>query len=314
MIQQRTNQIQINEYILPDYNQRKSIESKQMNTNYSNYPYSFMNNKYNNTNMIYKEMMESKNKHQNDIDQLIENNNKEFDINNIIQNYRENINKKNEEIKNNKIKQEQKNNVFIQQMILENDLIKKRREEMNLDFERRMKNLEDKRNKDIEIMNKEHQKRIDKIHKESLERQKKHEEEMYKKRKFDEEIRKKDEEINSVKLGFLNKIEHLNQKHYEEQEKLSKDLTEEKKKYYQMKYDFNKAEKENKLLSLDNNHLKNINQMNQEYIQYLNNRNNNRNQISYTLNYNNYYGNPNDNQYDNTNYSQAYPYNSNSNI
>ena len=93
---------------------------------------------------------------------------------------------------------------------------------------------------------------------------------------------------------FMKEKEDLKKKHYEEMNKLSNDLTKETKKYFQMKNNFYEVENRNKLLELDNNKLKNINEMNNEYIQQLRTQNNNRNpNISYTLNYNNYYRNDN---------------------
>ena len=77
-----------------------------------------------------------------------------------------------------------------------------------------------------------------------------------------------------------------------------------------MKKNYYDVEKQNKLLLLDNDKLKSINEINQEHIRQLNNQNNNRrNNISYTLNYNNYYRN--DNQNDNMNVSQPFPNNFN---
>ena len=93
--------------------------------------------------------------------------------------------------------------------------------------------------------------------------------------------------------------EQMEQKHFEEIEKMSKDLTEEKRKYTQMRNDFDRVDKQNKLLTMENNNLRNINQMNQQYIHYLTNQNNNRN-IYYEMQYNNYYNN--DIPHDNTNH------------
>ena len=113
-----------------------------------------------------------------------------------------------------------------------------------------------------------------------------------------------------MQLRFMEEKEQLMKEKFKVEQKISNDLTEETKKYLQMKKNYYDVEKQNKLLLLDNDKLKSINEINQEHIRQLNNQNNNRrNNISYTLNYNNYYRN--DNQNDNMNVSQPFPNNFN---
>ena len=74
-----------------------------------------------------------------------------------------------------------------------------------------------------------------------------------------------------------------------------------------MRNDFYKIENQNKILSLDNNKLKNINQLNEEYIQHLHRKNNPMN------NYTNYISDYNNsiNHYNNLGLSQSFSDNSN---
>ena len=105
----------------------------------------------------------------------------------------------------------------------------------------------------------------------------------------------------------MNENEKLKKKHYEQMIKMSKDLTEQNKKYLQMRNDFYKIENQNKILSLDNNKLKNINQLNEEYIQHLHRKNNPiNNYTNYTSDYNNSI-----NHYNNLGLSQSFSDNSN---
>ena len=107
--------------------------------------------------------------------------------------------------------------------------------------------------------------------------------------------------------------ENLKQKHYEQIIKMSKDLTEKNRQNLQMRNNIYKIENEKKLLAMEKDKLNKINQMNNEYIQYLNRQNN---YMKGYINNHNYYNNFSDNisyndNYNNLGYSQPLPSNFN---
>ena len=304
MKEERTNSIQIIKYILIDHIRKNPLDTNKININYS----SIIKN--NNADMIIKEIMESSKKYQEDIDKLIEKSNKEFNVEKTIKEYKENIEKENKEMNKRMLLREERNNKFIQEMLIPNDYIRKRQEEIQKNVKKREEELEARANRELEILRIEKQKMEEKWEKKRLEEEKKNREEIEMQRKFYEEIEQKEKEKQEMQLRFLEEKEQLMKEKFKVEQKISNDLTEETKKYLQMKKNYYDVEKQNKLLLLDNDKLKSINEINQEHIRQLNNQNNNRrNNISYTLNYNNYYRN--DNQNDNMNVSQPFPNNFN---
>ena len=304
MKEERTNSIQIIKYILIDHIRKNPLDTNKININYSSIP------KNNNADMIIKEIMESSKKYQEDIDKLIEKSNKEFNVEKTIKEYKENIEKENKEMNKRMLLREERNNKFIQEMIIQNDYIRKRQEEIQKNVKEREEELEARANRELEILRIEKQKMEEKWEKKRLEEEKKNREEIEMQRKFYEEIEQKEKEKQEMQLRFMEEKEQLMKEKFKIAQKISNDLTEETKKYLQMKKNYYDVEKQNKLLLLDNDKLKSINEINQEHIRQLNNQNNNRrNNISYTLNYNNYYRN--DNQNDNMNVSQPFPNNFN---
>ena len=292
MKQERTNEIQIKESTSPYNKEKNSIPENRININYSANP--------SNIQMIYNEMMENSRKFDADIDKLKEQSNKGIDIENTIRQFIENSKKSYDKIKKEERIREEKNNQYIQQMFLDSDTSRKiREEEMNKDFEKKLRHLEEERNKELEKLRIEREKRWKQMEQKSLEKERKFNEEVERQKKLYEEKVKRDNELYENKLKYMKEKEQMEQKHFEEIEKMSKDLTEEKRKYIQMRNDFDRVAKQNKLLTTENNNLRNINQMNQQYIQYLTNQNNNRN-IYYEMQYNNYYNN--DIPHDNTNH------------
>lgn len=316
MKQQRTNAIQINKDILIEYRNGKLNKISQNMKSFHDSS-SLMNgkyNKYNNVDIKNKEMIENNIKCQNDIDDLIKNTLKEFDMNDLIKKYKEEINKRNEEII--ELKQEKKDNEFLQHMKLDAEIHEKRIQEMELEFRKKLNDLDEKRNKELKELDMLNRQRMNYLDQKSLEEDKKFQEQIELRKKYVEEIRQKDLQKHEMELKHMDEIERLNKIRFEEMRKQSKDLNEEKKRNLQMRNDLYKIESENRILSYDNNRLKNLNQMNQQIIQNLNglrsntNRNDNSN---YTLNNNNYYYR-NDNQYDSTNFSQSFPNYFNNNI
>ena len=304
MKEERTNSIQIIKYILIDHIRKNPLDTNKININYS----SIIKN--NNADMIIKEIMESSKKYQEDIDKLIEKSNKEFNVEKTIKEYKENIEKENKEMNKRMLLREERNNKFIQEMLIPNDYIRKRQEEIQKNVKEREEELEARANRELEILRIEKQKMEEKWEKKRLEEEKKNREEIEMQRKFYEEIEQKEKEKQEMQLRFMEEKEQLMKEKFKIAQKISNDLTEETKKYLQMKKNYYDVEKQNKLLLLDNDKLKSINEINQEHIRQLNNQNNNRrNNISYTLNYNNYYRN--DNQNDNMNVSQPFPNNFN---
>ena len=304
MKEERTNSIQIIKYILIDHIRKNPLDTNKININYS----SIIKN--NNADMIIKEIMESSKKYQEDIDKLIEKSNKEFNVEKTIKEYKENIEKENKEMNKRMLLREERNNKFIQEMLIPNDYIRKRQEEIQKDAKKREEELDARANRELEILRIEKQKMEEKWEKKRLEEEKKNREEIEMQRKFYEEIEQKEKEKQEMQLRFLEEKEQLMKEKFKVEQKISNDLTEETKKYLQMKKNYYDVKKQNKLLLLDNDKLKSINEINQEHIRQLNNQNNNRrNNISYTLNYNNYYRN--DNQNDNMNVSQPFPNNFN---
>ena len=304
MKEERTNSIQIIKYILIDHIRKNPLDTNKININYS----SIIKN--NNADMIIKEIMESSKKYQEDIDKLIEKSNKEFNVEKTIKEYKENIEKENKEMNKRMLLREERNNKFIQEMLIPNDYIRKRQEEIQKNVKEREEELEARANRELEILRIEKQKMEEKWEKKRLEEEKKNREEIEMQRKFYEEIEQKEKEKQEMQLRFMEEKEQLMKENFKVAQKLSNDLTEETKKYLQMKKNYYDVEKQNKLLLLDNDKLKSINEINQEHIRQLNNQNNfRRNNISYTLNYNNYYRN--NNQNDNMNVSQPFPNNFN---
>ena len=304
MKEDRTNSIQIIKNILIDHIRKNPLDTNKININYS----SIIKN--NNADMIIKEIMESSKKYQEDIDKLIEKSNKEFNVEKTIKEYKENIEKENKEMNKRMLLREERNNKFIQEMLIPNDYIRKRQEEIQKNVKEREEELEARANRELEILRIEKQKMEEKWEKKRLEEEKKNREEIEMQRKFYEEIEQKEKEKQEMQLRFMEEKEQLMKENFKVAQKISNDLTEETKKYLQMKKNYYDVEKQNKLLLLDNDKLKSINEINQEHIRQLNNQNNNRrNNISYTLNYNNYYRN--DNQNDNMNVSQPFPNNFN---
>ena len=304
----RNNEIQIYHNILIDHKEKRLIQQNKGNINYDTKQTHLNEFTYTNTNInnVYEMMMKSQEKNNNDIDKLIEESNKEFDINLKIKQYKEKIENINEERKKQELIDEEKNNKIMNQLILDNDALKKR-EKMNYEFEKKLKLLEDKKNMELEKERLEQKKRLEKIEEERLEQKRRNEEDLDKRKKLYKELEKKDEELYEVKMKYMNENEKLKKKHYEQMIKMSKDLTEQNKKYLQMRNDFYKIENQNKILSLDNNKLKNINQLNEEYIQHLHRKNNPiNNYTNYTSDYNNSI-----NHYNNLGLSQSFSDNSN---
>ena len=286
---------------------KERTNSNKININYSPIP------KHSNADIVIKEIMENSRKYQEDIDKLIEKSNKEFNVEKTIKEYKEKIEKEKEDINKRMILREERHNKYIQKIIIPNDNIRKREEEIQNNFKRREEELEARANRELEIIRMERQKFEEQREKKRLEEEKKNRKEIEMRKKYDEEIERIEKENNEIQLRFMDEKKQIMKDNFEVTKKLSNDLTEENKKYLQMKKNFYEAENQNKLLLLDNNKLKSINKMNQEHIRQLNNQNNNRRgNISYTLNYNNYYGN--DNQNGNMNYSQTFPNNYNSYI
>ena len=157
----RNNEIQIYHNILIDHKEKRLIQQNKGNIKYETKQTHLNEFTYTNTNInnIYEMMMKSQEKNNNDIDKLIEESNKEFDINLKIKQYKEKIEKINEERKRQELIDEEKNNKIMNQLILDNDALKKR-EKMNYEFEKKLKLLEDKKNMELEKERLEQKKRL----------------------------------------------------------------------------------------------------------------------------------------------------------
>ena len=305
-----TNSIQIYLNKLIDYMQRNNSAHNQVNTILiPNKEYTYLNEDY-----FCKMMNNNKIKHKNEIDKLIEDDEKELDIEDKIKKYREAMNKRNEERKMQDIIYEENKKKILEEMKLDEEYFQKRGEKMELDFQNKLKNLENKKQMDLEKERIEQNRRIEQIEKKRLEDEKKMQQDINNKNRLYKEIEKKDKEIYRIKMQNIQDKQNLEQKHYEQLKKMSKDLTEENKQNLKMRNELYKIENEKKLLVLEKDKLNKINQMNNEYIQYLNRKNNYMNDYinNNNINFNNFSDNNSYyNNYNNLAYSQPLPSNFN---
>ena len=303
MKKERTNSIQIYKYKLIDYMSNNINGQKQVNIiltqikEYTNF----------NANIKYENKSE--------FDKLIEESRKELDIDDKIKKFRENKNKRNEESKIQDLIYEKNKKRILEEMKLDEEYFKKRSEKIELEFQNKLKNLENKKKMNLERERIEQDKRIEEIEKKRLEDEKKMQQDLEKNNRLYKEIEKKDKEIYKIKIQNIQDNQNLKQMYYEQLINISKDLTEQKKQNLQMRNELYKIENEKKSLELEIDKLNKIIQMNNEYIGHLKRKNNccvndyiNNNHINYNNfnDNNNYY-----NSYNNLAYSQPLPYNFN---
>ena len=281
MKREKTTSILIYQYKLIDYMEKNINEQNQANIILS------PKKEYSNLNAdnIYKIMMANKIKNKYEIDKLIEDSRKELDIEGKIKKYRE----------------------FMEEMKLDEEYNKKRKEKMDLEFQNKLKELDIKKEMDLEKERIEQNKRLEKIEKKRLEDEKKMQQDFDNKNRLYKELEKKDKEIHNIKMQNIEYNKNLEQKNYEQLTKMSKDLTMQNKQILQMRNDICKIENEKKLLVLEKDKLNGINQMNKEYIQYLKGQNDYmNNRINNYTNYN--YSSDNSRiYYHNLAYSQPFP-------
>ena len=169
MKKERTNSIQIYKYKLIDYMSNNINGQKQVNIiltqikEYTNF----------NANIKYENKSE--------FDKLIEESRKELDIDDKIKKFREDKNKRNEESKIQDLIYEKNKKRILEEMKLDEEYFKKRSEKIELEFQNKLKNLENKKKMNLERERIEQDKRIEEIEKKRLEDEKKMQQDLEKK-------------------------------------------------------------------------------------------------------------------------------------